>query len=560
MGNAQSENLRRNQAGDDAEVNNAKNTTDISNLKEKNDENKDKRNPSFLEKVIQDIFHPQEEPEPSVKPPKHILWGCETPQEHYAKIEEVCAKAPTLQGEEGLRELGFEFRMVHRPETCVCDDNCLTFDNDEDDYALMDYTAAQEEEYMAPIGVPLDEHLGLERTMTDLVESTIDRLSHQQDMVEERASIPKRASNVSLFSLATHCTASSTTSSNQGPPGAISYHGGEEDMTCALRLHHIPSGGTLVTPENHQQFIVHGKMYDEIARFCMEKAQEVMMEEGQLQWVSICDARNIEALVSKSPPKSKKVLLIVTGKGHVRAGIFSRRHLITNGIESSTALPLIREALRRDMEIVMLDPNAKGHTRGMEVVEASLEKLFFGRDGDEEIYVVAHSMAGAQLVRFLHKHESSLHGTKEQSTMSKGESKDAAASSSSSSDSDTQSFLRKIKAVAFTDSNHNINWTKNTPSVTNLLVGPSCLYIKSHKIHDEPKALGEPHHDCEFWRHRFGAIKTMWAGTHEHALTNYTARYHIWDHFDEFLHPEQGNEAGSDDEFQTYYGSEGLVD
>ena len=31
-------------------------------------------------------------------------------------------------------------------------------------------------------------------------------------------------------------------------------------------------------------------------------------------------------------------------------------------------------------------------------------------------------------------------------------------------------------------------------------------------------------------------IRTLWAGTHEHALTNYTARFHIWDHFDEFLH------------------------
>ena len=199
------------------------------------------------------------------------------------------------------------------------------------------------------------------------------------------------------------------------------------------------------------------------------------------------------------------------------------------------------------MEIVLLDPNVNGHEMGMEVIEASLEKLFFHRELDEEeIYVVAHSMAGAQLVRFLHKHESASNDPNGDTTCTKEET----------------SFLQKIKAIAFTDSNHNINWCKNTPSVSNLLVGPSCLYIKSHKVHDEPKTLGEAHDDCQFWKHRFGDIKTLWAGTHEHALTNYTARFHIWDHFDEFLHPErlEGEGSGSDDEFPTYYGAEGLIE
>jgi len=567
MGNAQSDKSSRSGAEEQG-VQKATGTNTAKNNCVNEEENK---RPPFLEKVIQDVFNPppKEEPKPVVRPPKYMLWGCETPEEHYAKINDVCAKAPTLEGEEGLRELGFEFSMVHCPETCICDDGCLTFDNsDDDEYALMDDTLAQQEEYLVPIGVPLEDHkaLGLERSMTDLVESTIDRLSHQEDMVdtagEKSSGLPKRGSNVSLFSLATHYTASTTASSYE-PPTAISYHaGGEDEKTCALRLHHITSGGTLVTPENHQEFIAHGKMYDEIARLCMEVAQTEMMKEGQLHWVSVCGARGIEALVSQSKPTSKKVLLIVTGKGQVRAGIFSRRHLITTGVESSTALPLIREAIRRDMEIVMLDPNAKGHSMGMEVVEASLEKLFFDRDEDEEIYVVAHSMAGAQLVRFLHKHESSKSDTVQSSGVSSASDGAGQDAVPRSSDEEQQSFLRKIKAVAFTDSNHNINWTKTTPSVTNLLVGPSCLYIKSHKPHDEPKALGEPHHECEFWRHRFGEIKTLWAGTHEHALTNYTARYHIWDHFDEFLHPEgsQVESGDSEEDFQTYYGAEGLIE
>lgn len=548
------------------------------NEKEERKSTNNEKRPSFFEKVLSDVFSPPPPQEETIRPPKHMLWGCETPEEHYAKIQETCAKAPSLQGEEGLRELGFEFRMVHHPDTCVCEDMPFDDDDDEGDSYLMNDTMAlqQEEEYLVPIGVPLEAHKGLERSMTDIVEDSIERLAHEQDMVDGDASSsdnktssmpPKRGSNMSLFSLATHYSAS-TTASSSIPPGAISYPAGVDaandiDKVCTWRLHHIPSGGTMVTPENHQDFIAHGKMYDEIARLCMQMAQETMMKEGDLQWVSVCDVRNIQALVSKQPQKSNKVLLIVTGKGQVRAGIFSRRHLLTSGVESSTALPLIREATQRNMKIVMLDPNAKGHQMGMEVVEASLEKLFFDeQDQDEEIYVVAHSMAGAQLVRFLHKHESS-------STRSDGarESKSAGNETSNQADTSTtssdESFLRKIKAVAFTDANHNVNWCRDTPSVKNLLVGPSCLYVKSHKIHDEPKALGQPHHYCDFWQHRFGEIRTIWAGTHEHALTNYTARYHIWDHFDEFLHPErrlEGSDAGSEEDFQTYYGAEGLIE
>lgn len=524
------------------------------------------KRPSFFRGVMKNIFEPSPQPQdeepPKVTPPKHILWGCETPEEHYEKIKTVCAEARLLKGENGLRELGFQFQMVHHPETCMCEHaGLLMFDDkDEDNELDDDMDFQQEEEYMVPIGVPLEDHKSpqsLERSMTEMVEDTIDRLSHQDEMVDsftngDKGFLPRKSSNVSLFSLATHFTASSTASSSQPPPGAISFHqDGAQEESCAWRLYHIPSK-TLVTPENHQEFIAHGEMYDHIARLCMEVAQQVMMEQGDLHWESICDARNIGALVSKT--KSNKILLIVTGKGLVRAGIFSRRHLITTGIESSTALPLIREAVQRGMEIIMLDPNVNGHQMGMEVVEASLEKLFFSREqDDEQIYVVAHSMAGAQLVRFLHKHESSPSDQDGNVGINKEH---------PGADKEEKTFLRKIKAVAFTDSNHNINWTKNTPSVTDLLVGPSCLYIKSHKVHDEPKVLGEVHHDCQFWKHRFGDIKTLWAGTHEHALTNYTARFHIWDHFDEFLHPErlEGEGSGSDDEFQTYYGAEGLIE
>ena len=40
----------------------------------------------------------------------------------------------------------------------------------------------------------------------------------------------------------------------------------------------------------------------------------------------------------------------------------------------------------------------------------------------------------------------------------------------------------------------------------------------------------------------------MWAGTHEHALTNYTARFHIWQHFDSFLRQDEEVDNQDDNE------------
>eukprot|EP00978_Attheya_sp_CCMP212_P021422 scaffold62468_cov45-Attheya_sp.AAC.9 len=400
--------------------------------------------------------------------PKHMLWGCHTPEEHYATIQKVCRDAELsskpLWGEEGLRQLGFEFRMWHHPNQCTCTctsptssvEDLTDSDDDDDDEPTMSTTlisttttepinihktdASQTNEFnplesssdedttgttttyynaslgigesfMVPIGTSLkdlDHHHAprqkqkpvlLERSMTSLVESTIDKLSHQQVEEEEDVSGSEESSSIttnnsaapfarsmsamSLFSLATHHTtgSSKTHADNQG---------GNEDEGCSLRLFHIRSN-TLVTEKNHETFIAYGNMYNKVAESCMECAQSIMMDQGDLHWVTVCDARGIHALVSrnrnhgnhgthhgtqlvgdgavmKTKPK-RKVLLVVTGKGVVRAGIFSRRHLLTTGVEAATAIPLIQEAVQRGMEIVLLDPNANGDRMAMDVVE-----------------------------------------------------------------------------------------------------------------------------------------------------------------------------------------------
>lgn len=81
------------------------------------------------------------------------------------------------------------------------------------------------------------------------------------------------------------------------------------------------------------------------------------------------------------------------------AGILLRRHLMTSCVEGATALP---------MDVVSLDPNAQGSRLCMSTVEKSLVLLFLEPDADsvEDLYVLAHSMAGSQLVRFFHNRTS----------------------------------------------------------------------------------------------------------------------------------------------------------
>ena len=504
--------------------------------------------------------------------PKKLLWGCTDAKEHYEYIVDACKRVENLHGNEGLQELGLQFQVVHNPLTCKCDDVDLEDlgrynDINSNSYDELDPSHweeeerrngpeyAMEEEYIVPIGTPLLDNIiaastsitnGQKQDRSDRDLSCGPDCSHPHDVLsssrdmEEDTTLPTSPSNVSLFSLATHHTWSS----------GEDRDGTELDHDCALRLVHVPPASvdrppTLIEADNYETFIANGKMYDEVSRLCSEYAQMIMMKEGGLCWVTICEDRGIRAMITgdrmadqaagRKIKRKKNVLLIITGKGKVRAGIFSRRHIIATGLESSTALPFVREAKRRNMDIVILDPNANGDANGMDTVDTSLRYLFpRTNERKEDIFVIAHSMAGAQIVRY-------LHGDKQVG-------KDPC---HTGDEQEAQVLFRMIKAVAFTDSNHNINWTKKTnPQLTEMLVGPSCLYIKSHKIHqDDPKELGALHHDCQFWRHRFGDIRTIWAGTHEHALTNYTARHYIWDHFDTFIDDvwDADDESGEDD-------------
>lgn len=321
------------------------------------------------------------------------------------------------------------------------------------------------------------------------------------------------------------------------------------------------STNTLITMKNRRQYIADGDMYDAIARAAMEYAQEVMMKDASLEWITIEESGNnpepIRALISKrlledeARLDTEPTLLVITGSGKVRAGIFSRQHLLVSGMECSTAIPIVREATTRKMNIIMLDPNVRGDRLGMITFEKSMSRVFrrweasqqedeypkldstdnhinsrcnnvpseassdsssaildCGRDTSscrDTLFVLSHSASGAQFQRYLlDKYEHYVH---------------------------------HIRAICFTDSTHNIQWTKGKNELKELFESDRSVYFKSAKEKNDPilnplRTLGNKLETDGFWHHRFGSIKTVCAGTSEHGLTNFFAQSEMWKHFD----------------------------
>jgi hypothetical protein len=111
------------------------------------------------------------------------------------------------------------------------------------------------------------------------------------------------------------------------------------------------------------------------------------------------------------------------------------------------------------------------------------------------------------------------------------------------------SFLSKIRAVVFTDSTHNLQWTISAQNdiLTQFLQSPTtCLCIRNNtskatgyggKLDEATSTVCAPGtsatRDCDhWWTHRFGTLPTVWAGTTNHSAMCHVARHVIWDFYD----------------------------
>lgn len=373
----------------------------------------------------------------------------------------------------------------------------------------------------------------------------------------------------------------------------------DNDNNSDMRLYHVPSG-EYINEQNHKEYIAEGEMYEIVANLCQDFAQEILMQRGDLMWATLhtFDAKHhekrkkrpIRALVSRKPQRNRGVLLILTGKGKVRGGIFSRRFLMTSGVRIGTCLNYVEEAMKRGMGIVILDPNVNSDREGMSTFRTSFQVLFSGETtkqtvpstpvcgeespksivatnanfveekkmepGDDDstvaatnacefeitqhfqscnLYALAHSASGGFLLRTL------LDNNRDNDCNTHAGNGDG--------ESDVCNYAyysHKVLGVAFTDGTQNLNWCKENNNLRRFLEGPSSIYVKSSNVRTDDywseRKAGEFVDTDGFWTHRFGNIKTIYAGTPEHSLINYTAEGCIWEHFDSVSSASQDGE------------------
>jgi hypothetical protein len=481
-----------------------------------------------------------------------LLRDCANVEEHLRTIRSVVESADKLFGAEGLRRLGLEYRIVYcdehnRAAPCVPnEENC-----DGDDQILCDSVEDVLVRDIAANG-PQDSNDETLDGAVAFVALATSKARVSNGFAQLNDSNRSNDGSVQSFNLFdSHYAEVGTTDSlvarqleslddccntvvtrtavpANAPDGCPMFC-----HLCTRRLYHVESN-TMVNNENRKEFIADGSMYEVISRLVQEAAQEVMMEEGNLEWVTIEEARDhksepIRLLMSSTHPLLTKkrdgagTVLICTGRGKVRAGIFSRQHLICSGLEMATAVPLVRDAVTRNLNVAIVDPNVHGEASGFVTFQRTMDFLEAGGydesqvDSSGHMYIVSHSASGGHMVRyFLEK-------------------------------SDGCAFLRSIRAIAFTDSTHNIQWAKanDKTHLFDKLQDSQCVYFRCARARDGIAGdgnkwylhpAGELVSTDSFWRHRFGTIRTMWAGTNEHSLTNWFAHNKIWEHFDFFLY------------------------
>jgi len=309
---------------------------------------------------------------------------------------------------------------------------------------------------------------------------------------------------------------------------------------------------TRITPINRPHWIAHGVHYNLLARLC----QEYYLEYGQFVQKMIHHddeggPRPVHVWTTSSSSSSSShtqpILLVCTGRGQVRAGIFSRQALLTHSIELGSASNVVQLAKQRNMQTILVDPNAYGERYGMEQLHVVL-KYYLTLQLQRPIYLWAHSASGGHLVRYLMDHIAQVH---------------------------------RIRGIVFTDSTHNIQWvapsqqdfvplqhrrlsasqalresTLRVPPVKPLLYrfleSDRCVYYRSHNVrqqhdrtNDHPYVAGTIIPTDSFWKHRFGMIITKWAGTDEHAWTNaYCAENAFSSHMDTWLEQDKDDDGG----------------
>jgi hypothetical protein len=460
-----------------------------------------------------------------------LLYGCKTAEEHYALIKDYIIDVRDLRGAEGLKKIGLEYRFVpcelHRDVVVETDDIGV---------GSVAYTVLITDKVDQSSVLHMNDGGGAITASSSMIldYSELEIASRVSNYDTGETSISGQSQDSSDDFFQTNPIAVSEVTNPQYAMCRCHY--------CMRKLFHIESN-QLVQNSNRKEFIADGDMYEVASRLVQEAAFDVFIEEADLKWLTIWEPddnrqKPIQALINADHPmfllkeskqnswlKQRPTLFVFTGRGKVRAGIFSRQHLICDGMEGSTCLPFVREAQARNLNVFIIDPNVNGDAMGYITFQKTMDYWCdFGKQHPEvglcrDVFILSHSASGGHLVRYLLEPE-----PKEQ-------------------------LLPFMKAVAFTDSTHSLQWTKSLEHQTlhHFIQCDRCVYFRCGKTKRDTAVESQWHlHPAgeeivtdSYWQHRFGLLKTMWAGTDDHSLTNWFALAKIWEHFDQFLYSRE---------------------
>ena len=268
--------------------------------------------------------------------------------------------------------------------------------------------------------------------------------------------------------------------------------------------------------------------YEDVANAVQQLAQVRMMDVCNLQWQHFSRPSSVLRTMSEYQETPDKVLastdfltnqtgllVLITGTGAVRAGIWGRQLCVADTFEHGSAVEIARWAiLQRKYGVLAMDPNdpifssAGDNTEGGGGVEHCLTvwKYVLGRAKAANIFVIAHSFGGACFVDCL------------------------AASCVSSASPKEGRVDPRLRSVAFTDSVHFVEGEC-------LQTGPGKL---TESALDWLKNCGrqwltgaEPLDTVEYEYNEACGCKCLSAGVEDHSSVNYAADLSIRQWFDE---------------------------
>lgn len=236
-----------------------------------------------------------------------------------------------------------------------------------------------------------------------------------------------------------------------------------------------------------------------VAAACMDWCHGRMLGTG-MEWAGLATG-GLVLRSTDAATNAKGLLVLITGTGSVRAGVWGRGLLVALSAEHGCCLPMLRRARERGWAAVAFDPNGgdaagdgeKGFHHCVDAWHATVDAAAAAR-----VFVVAHSLGGACLVECL----------------------DRAAPQS----------LRRIAAVAFTDSVHYVSG--DHLQLRSGRIGAEALAV----LRDRAVAwVADPAGALDVVQYEFNADKgcrCVFAGTADHAATNAAAEASIFAHFD----------------------------